>query len=254
MNLQLININIRFDNPEDPWPWHERLKVLSNRIHQMSPHIIATQEGRKPQLLQLAEELKPKYTLVDHHRSWHDTKMFPCLFFNQDYLELVQSYDRWLSKTPEIPHSKDFGSYWPKLAVLASFKHRQTDTPLNVASFHLDNASAEARPMQANVLIEQVKSCLPRGELFLLGDANDLDSSPTIDVFRKHSFNEPWQYKNAPSTFHGFDSSKPGGRIDYIFYQTHQASLTKFNTDDATPPYYSDHVIVEATFNLKKSR
>ena len=247
-HFRFATINIRFDNDKDPWTWPDRLVLLKERLFSIAPDIIATQEGRKKQLLELKDALAPNYQMVDSHRDWDEYKMYPCLFYNPKRLLLSESYDRWLSRTPEVPHSKSFGSAWPKLAVIASFSSKKTSKIFATASFHFDNESSEARPKQAEILLEQIDDCCPENMRILLGDANDKVNSKTLAILKKSGYQDPWNFSDAPPSFHGFGNQKIASRIDYVLYQGSNVSLEDYNTDSVSQPYYSDHAIIYATF------
>jgi len=217
MQLRFASCNILFDDGKSKPGWQLRSGLLRDSILEWQPDILATQEGRKEQLFQLRDLLAPDYELLDAHRDWHDVKMYPCLFVRRDKFVCRGSYDRWLSETPEIAHSQSFGSRWPKLANLACLEAGGQD--FTVASFHFDNVEAKARPRQAEVLLREMAKVGKAGPGFLLGDANDLASSDTLQIIRSGGYQDPWSWQPQPHTFHGFSAPEGGVRIDYILHK-----------------------------------
>ena len=109
MQLKIISSNIRYDNPEDgEHSWENRKPLLLKIFHDFNPDILGTQEGRELQIKNLARSLSLK--LVDRHRQWIQERMYPCLFINEDKIQVHKSGDIWLSETPEISGSKSFKS------------------------------------------------------------------------------------------------------------------------------------------------
>jgi endonuclease/exonuclease/phosphatase family metal-dependent hydrolase len=250
MTIRFATCNILFDDGKSEPRWNKRAKHLVQLICELSPDVIATQEGRKDQLLELRDLLKPDYELVEDHRNWDDIKMYPCLFINKDRVSCIESFDRWLSETPNVEHSKSFGSRWPKLASIATLeKDHQIFT---AASFHLDNVATSARPLQAQVLVEQSETIAKGAPLVLLGDANDEPDSATMQVFKDNNYLDPFSWASTPYTFHGFKEKTHDHRIDYILHDEKMESKKSF-VDSRTSDHYSDHFMVIADMTIKDS-
>lgn len=247
MNIRFASCNILFDDGKSEPRWQQRLGHLSELIRQQSPDIFATQEGRKEQLLQLAESISSDYELVDAHREWDDVKMYPCLFIKKGIISCESSFDRWLSETPEVKHSKSFASKWPKLACIANLK--KSDKYFTVASFHFDNVTATARPLQAEVLIEQSELIAKGNPIIFMGDANDNPESKTLRTFREKNYYDPWNWQDLPHTFHGFKNVEYDARIDYIIHTPTVRCIAKF-CDTRSVDYYSDHFMIHADIEL----
>ena len=119
MSVRFATCNILFDDGKSEPRWNERSKNLVSLIEELKPDVLATQEGRKDQLLELRDLIANNYKLLDDHREWDSIKMYPCIFVKKDTIKCLESHDRWLSETPLIQHSKSFESRWPKLATIA---------------------------------------------------------------------------------------------------------------------------------------
>ena len=244
-------VNLRFDNDSDPFIWAERKLVLKDFIQEKQPDFFGTQEGRQPQLYDLAEALKGEYLLVDAHRKYDPARMYPCLFIRKDW-KVNYSQDRWLSETPDVAGSKSFGSRWPKLAVLAEIEQEADSQRLGVASFHFDNESAQARPEQARVLANEVNALLSAESVFLLGDANDSVDSETLVTLRECGFMDPWADKPAPVTYHAFGEPEHFARIDYVLYKSESFDVAQTFVDSRKENFYSDHYYVSAEFRARQ--
>ena len=247
--IRLATCNLRFDNPEDPYLWKDRLPLLRDFILEKSPDVLATQEGRREQIYQLLDSLKEHYSIIDQHRNWGTKRMFPALFIKKNW-QVLSSCDRWLSKTPEF-ESKDFGSMWPKLAVLAKVQRKESEPAFVIGSFHLDNASSEARPHQAKVLLEVIDKEYKGLDVILMGDANDGPDSEALAKFKYRGFNDPWNYAEKPNTFHDFGSGNHNFRIDYILHQSEKLKVIDYFCDDRKSNFYSDHYYLSVDYMLK---
>ena len=250
MTIRFATCNILFDDGKSEPRWEQRAKHLVKLISELSPDVIATQEGRKDQLLDLRDMLAADYELVEKHRNWDTVKMYPCLFIKRNQVTCLESYDRWLSETPTVEHSKSFGSRWPKLATIAKLK--KDNQLFTAASFHLDNVAADARPLQAEVLIEQCQGLRGDSPVVLLGDANDEPGSKTIEVFKEHKYQDPFSWASTPYTFHGFKEKTHDHRIDFILHDDKMSAITSF-VDFRSKDHYSDHFMVVSDLSLKDS-
>ena len=242
--------NIRYDEPKDAYAWSERKKILADFILKQKPDVLATQEGWQPQLYELAELIQDTYQIADQHRDYRDKKMYPALFVRKDW-DIQHTTDRWLSETPTLMGSTSFGSQWPKLACFAQIQHQEASNPIITSSFHLDNVSSAARPEQARVLLEQIPLIYPHThDIFVMGDANDLKTTPTIKKFLDEGLKDPFKDQDDFITFHNFGKLEHGARIDYIFYRSQNYIATNTFVDNRLENFYSDHYYLSAEFTL----
>lgn len=255
-DVKIISINIRFENEKDEHPWSERKHLIAKLIQDFSPAFFGTQEGRKPQLYDLAQQV-PSFQLVNSHRDWIEERMYPCLFIDPQQIKVVQSHDFWLSETPEVAGSKSFNSAFPRLCTWAILEHKSAQRIL-VANVHLDHMLTETRQAQAKVLCEQLK-LINKEELplFLMGDFNEGPEGEVRNCIRLGlSQNTPiqdgWEVLKKPelSSFHKFRGEIPDGkRIDWILhtapYQIEDIQLDKRHQAGLYP---SDHYPVLASF------
>ena len=135
-SLSVVSSNIRYDEPDDDLhSWANRRDFLASRLLEYAPDLLATQEGRFPQIRDIDDRLTG-LTCSDSHREWADSLMYPCLFYNPDTLTLNDSGDIWLSESPSTAGSRSFGSAFPRLCPWAYF-----DEGILAVNVHLDNSN-----------------------------------------------------------------------------------------------------------------
>jgi endonuclease/exonuclease/phosphatase family metal-dependent hydrolase len=213
----IISSNIRFSTSDDgPHRWENRCQLLAKILLSHRPAIVGTQEGREPQLRELADLLSP-LTLVAEGRPWIPERMYPCIFVDPKLVEVLENGDFWLSETPHVPGSASYGSAFPRLCTWARIRLRGEN--VLVASTHLDHVLSETRNRQSTVLATQLRNLLRPGEkLLLLGDFNDEPSSTARSIILDllPELRDPW-LKPEESSHHPFSGSCPtGSRIDWI--------------------------------------
>ena len=242
MKLNIMSSNIRFDNPEDGQHcWSGRRNLLSQKIVDFRPHLLGTQEGRRPQLQDLEALVGLK--ILDTHRDWILERMYPSLFFHPD-LHPLENGDIWLSQTPHISGSKSFGSVFPRLATWGKFKfhHKQ----LMMANLHLDHENCETRLEQTKVFVREIKRRENHGPFVLSGDFNEGPGGPVYEwIIKELNLLDPWKVLGYPeqSSYHKFDGdTQKGKRIDWILISPHfKIHDVSFDTKGCEGVFPSDH-------------
>jgi endonuclease/exonuclease/phosphatase family metal-dependent hydrolase len=220
MQLKMISSNIRYENAHDGiHSWDNRRPLLQKIITDFLPDILATQEGREKQIKSLADVIPLK--LVDSHRPWIDERMYPCLFINEEKIEIKSSGDIWLSETPLIPGSCSFKSTFPRLCTWMHVTHSINNQDYFVVNTHLDHVLEETRLLQIKVLIQEIEILNSRRlPLILMGDFNDSPASGVRQsILNSLELKDPWIEKGIPeeTSHHGFqDEKNSGDRIDWI--------------------------------------
>lgn len=248
--LKIISSNIRFENPEDGAnDWPHRKGLLSKIINDFDTDILVTQEGRKPQLLEL-ENLIPNLKLIDSHREWISHRMYPCIFINPDKIQVINSGDIWLSKTPYENGSSSFDSAFPRLCSWASIKVLKSKKGFMIINLHLDHVKAQTRSSQIKVCLKEIDKINSKNLPYIL--AGDFNESPFEDVrsIINSSWTQlidPWQIlkKAETSSHHKFnDNLKSGNRIDWILTDKNEFDIIDISFDEASENgvYPSDHL------------
>ena len=257
MNICLTSSNIRFDNPEDGVnAWGQRKTILSQSLLANSPDIIATQEGRIDQLKEL-EKILRDYEIVDTHRSWMGSRMYPSFFIKKNFFEIISSMDLWLSDTPELAGSSSFGSAFPRLMTVLKVQLKNTSEKLFLINTHLDHKKSNTRIQQVQVLINQVQRVMGLNEhLVIMGDFNDSPQSQVrsllMDAFPQ--LQDSWRKFNSKeeSSHHPFSGHcEEGNRIDWILTDNklhlNECFLDKSHCQGKYP---SDHFPVVCKFKV----
>ncbi len=255
--LRIVSVNIRFDNPADgEHRWALRLPLLAEVLNSHRPDIVATQEGWRTQLREL-EACLSACGLVDQHREWIEERMYPSVFVRHAALQVLQSGDVWLSKTPYVPGSSSFGSAFPRLMTWCELECRNSGRQLFFANLHLDHEERDTRVEQARVAANEL--CGLNGRrlpIVLAGDFNDAPDGPVREAIAGELPNlyDPWQETGKPeaSSYHSFAGSVPGARrIDWVLLDRRLSAGELFlDRRSQQGRYPSDHFPVVCSFNL----
>ncbi len=252
MDLRIITSNIRYDDPKDgKHQWCFRKNIWLKSIKAFGPHILGTQEGLHPQILDFCPEIEP-LQIVDQHRTWLFDRMYPNLFFHKQYFKLIRSGDIWLSKTPHVPASLSFNSLFPRLAIWAHLAHIESGDDLLVLNTHLDHLHGETRLEQINVLMQEVKKLkITAKYLIIMGDFNEgpLDGVQERIFHSLPNIVDPWAIlkKQEIGSHHKFDGHNDDKkRIDWILV-SNNFKITRIDFDPVCSDcvYPSDHFPVK---------
>ena len=257
MNLNVISVNIRFNNPEDGVnAWPHRKSYLAEILHRHSPLIIATQEGRIDQLREMESELND-FELVAPHRSWINERMYPSFFLKKNTFKVIHSFDKWLSETPDLPGSKSFDSTFPRLMTGLILSAINSNEEFFVVNTHFDHIKPSTRLGQAKVLCSEVSKLIqPHHHLILLGDYNDSPESETRKQIETcfPQLTDCWAQFNSveETSHHGFNSKiNAGSRIDWILVDKRIKTLESYMDKSHQGELYpSDHYPIIAKLKV----
>ena len=256
-SLSVISSNIRYDEPDDDQhAWENRRDFLVSRLLEYSPDILATQEGKLPQIRDIDDRLTG-LSCADSHRGWAGSLMYPCLFYNPAKLTLSDSGDIWLSESPSVEGSRSFGSAFPRLCTWASF-----DEGVLAINVHLDNSCSDTRLRQIQVLTKELSELKNEiGTTILMGDFNESPDSP-VRSFISNAWPElkdPWLElgKAEESSHHHFyEPIDYGSRVDWILtsknLEVQEILLDKSQSEVGLFP--SDHYILKSRFLWHSAR
>ena len=203
--ISLLDLNIRFDNPQDgPHRWEHRRDRLFDLIQRRQPDWIALQEVLPRQRRDLEQAL-PTYRSYGIPRDGQG-KDESCLWMVRDPWWFLSATTWWLSQTPEKV-SRGWDACLPRVASVV----RLCNGNLNcqAVNVHLDHLGSQARAQGMALL----QSRLGEGPALLCGDFNqDIPQLPNWSTYPR---------RDARGTFHGFQGGSDGPQIDGILLSPH---------------------------------
>ncbi len=257
--LRVMTFNVRYSEGNDginAWPNRRDLAVKT--ILERRPALLGTQELLLPQARYFADHL-PGYAWFGRGRNGNeidkDDNEHMGVFYDTNRLKLLESGDFWLSSTPDVPGSKDFGQALPRMASWAHFEDRRSGRRFYYFDTHFPyKADAEAIRERCAALLQQRIGALPAGEPVIL--TGDFNTTPDRDAHAllTRTLHDAWsasQTQVGPeSTFHGFTGT-PTKRIDWILFRGLDVTRVETVTDHQGAVYPSDHYPVVADFSFQ---
>jgi endonuclease/exonuclease/phosphatase family metal-dependent hydrolase len=258
--MKILTLNIRYDKP-DPGnnDWKFRRHAIVQLVQNHNPDIIATQEGKAHQLLDL-HRLLPDYQSIGTDKMGNGTGEYSAIFYHCQRFYCANFHDFWLSNTPNLVGSlsTEWGNKTPKIVTWGDFISRKTQQKITIFNTHLDYYSEQARKLSIPLIQKYLSQVDPQQSLLvLLGDFNAQPNSEERQELLKLL---PNQIKlldtlsdfplNNQQTFHDF-TGQGIAAVDTIYYDSRMPlKLITIDQKQIEGIWPSDHFPVIAEFNL----
>jgi len=258
-HLSILDLNIRYINETDGINiWNNRKNRLVELLLNTKADIFFFQEITHPQSDFIDKHLSSIYEFVGDYRDSTETSEKCSICVNKLKYTINHSGQFWLSSTPDVPGSNDFGNFFPRICSWASLK--QIDgISLLFMNAHLDHANKKAHLPCVKVLIEEeekIESKFNEIQFVLIaGCFYCEENDEEIKYIRDQGYSEVI-FEN---TYHGF-TGVGSNHWDYIFWKEKNGSNIKFKEahvlktegiiDKNQRHYISDHFPVYAEFFL----
>lgn len=258
--LRVATFNLRFASDKKPNSWAERRPVVRACIEEMAPDVMGTQEGVYPQLKDIAADL-PDYEWIGLGRDGGSRGEFMAIFYRKARLEVLEFDHFWLSDTPNVIASTNWGNTNRRMTTWVRFRERASGREFHVFNTHLDHALRSAREKGALLIRQRVQEVATNHlPVLLLGDFNaEPGKEKTYDLFLEGGFfADTWRTAKTRrnddlDTFHNFRGAKKGTfRIDWILtrgpWECDANEVVVFSRENQFP---SDHHPVVARLRLR---
>jgi endonuclease/exonuclease/phosphatase family metal-dependent hydrolase len=245
-SLKIMTFNLRYASPKPPNAWWQRREAMKECIQSVNPDVFGTQEGLYSQLKDIEHDLRD-YAWIGPGRDGGSRGEAMAIFYRKSRLEPLEYDYFWLSDTPNVIASSNWGNTNRRMVTWVKFLDHQTNKQFYFWDTHLDHAIQSAREKGADLIrkrVEPLGTILP---IILVGDFNAAaKGNKAYDILTEGGFfKDPWE-KPEVGTFHNFTgNAEKLGRIDWIFTRgdvtADQPEVIRFNKAGQYP---SDHYAV----------
>ncbi len=170
-NLSLVDLNLRYDNPNDGEnAWENRKKSTLDWLKSQAADIYFFQEVLHHQYNEL------RSTFNNHHsygvgREDGISKGEYCpIFYNKDRFDVKDTLTIWLSPHPSLP-SKGWDAACERVATLVILTDKQDGQILVCINTHWDHVGKIAQQKSAEIILQLLELC-PSPYTILGGDFN----------------------------------------------------------------------------------
>jgi endonuclease/exonuclease/phosphatase family metal-dependent hydrolase len=254
--LRVMTFNVRqMDGDDGKHEWEHRKDVLIETIRMRQPTLLGTQETWDAQTAYILTHL-PEYRAFGRGRYGDARDKHNKVFYDPERVQLLDTGEIWISKTPDVPGSSDWEIPSPRMITWGLLR---LDNTVDVMALNTHfpygrgAAADEARRQTARLILEKIAELPPGLPIILTGDFN---AKPDGEVYQmlQPALKDAWTtagHSSGPAgTVHGFGRFE-GGRVDWILYRhVEQVLAVETLTHTAEGLYPSDHYPVCATFDL----
>lgn len=215
-------------------PWQQRMTYIATWINQNNLDILGTQEGLIEKLDLLKKDLT-QYEVVGQARS--DDKNvgeYSALFINKKRYEVLKSGNFWLSKTPDVPGSRNWDSRYPRLCTWVELKDKKNNSKLFVFNTHYDHWGSYSRKQSTKIILDRVKKIAAHEKVIIMGDFNVEIGSSAIKSYLEYFLDTQDSSQSKPK---GQPRSFFYGTIDHIFLSPQMVTCSY----EIMEPKSSDH-------------
>ena len=254
IRVKALSFNIRYgkaDDGDNSWPM--RKAMVFGIIKSSGADFCGLQEALRFQLDEVHGAVGG-YGECGVGRDDGKTKgEYSPILFRKDRWKLDRCETRWLSDTPLVPNSTDWGNKISRIVTWARFTEQSSGKVVFVFNTHFDHQSQPSREKSGQALARLIAREADGRSIVVMGDLNAGEhnsavtalkggSIPLVDTFRVI---QPTAQR--VGTFNGFAGRTDGEKIDYIFVPASAtvtaAAIDHTNTDSRYP---SDHFPVSA--------
>ncbi|GAB5536429.1 MAG: endonuclease/exonuclease/phosphatase family protein [Rubricoccaceae bacterium] len=256
--LRVMSFNIRLNTESDGEnAWPHRIEAVE-RIMQ-DADVVGVQEAL-PGMIETLDARLDGWARIGVGRDADGGGEYSAIYYRTDRLELTTGDTFWLSKTPEVPGSKDWDAAITRIATWGTFRDRASGDELTIINTHFDHVGQTAREQSAQLIVDRFDQLAGDGPVVLMGDFNVTPNNPVYPVLTESTGLSDAFLASATlptgvaGTWNGFGRDEPVRRIDYVFVRG--LAVQSFTTRDETigevlgtdnSRYPSDHFAVMAT-------
>ncbi len=253
--VKVMTFNIRYDNPGDgPNAWDHRKEKVFALIRKYDPDIIGLQEALHHQLQDLVSNLKDYTSIGVGREDGKEKGEYSAVLVRKKRFKILAHETFWLSKTPEVPGSKDWDASLSRIVTWGKLRDKKSKKTFLMMNTHFDHRGPESRLQSAGLLKERAAAIAGDMPVVVTGDFNLTRDKAPYEVLVSSSplkLIDPAP-ANAPGTFCGFEVGGFECRgIDYIFHTPQWRSENYQVIQDNDGKYYpSDHQPVMVQLSL----
>jgi endonuclease/exonuclease/phosphatase family metal-dependent hydrolase len=147
LHVMSFNVRRRMTHvvPRSPDLWSRRRPAVHKLLATEQPTILGVQEALPDQAQVIAASLGQHYKRIGRGRNAQQRGEGCPVFFDSRRLRLTGWRQLALSDTPEVPGSRSWGNFVPRLIVCASFADRSTGQEFRFLNTHFDHLSRKSR-------------------------------------------------------------------------------------------------------------
>jgi endonuclease/exonuclease/phosphatase family metal-dependent hydrolase len=256
---KVMSFNVRqMDGEDGAQSWEHRKDVLIETIRLHQPDLLATQETWDEQAGYILAHF-PHYRAFGRGRFGDARDKHNKVFYDGERMELLDTGEIWISRSPHIPGSKDWDIPSPRMITWGLLRlDGKVDLMLMNTHFPYGRGADEERRETVRLILEKIAELPPALPVVLTGDFNAAAGGEIYQSLRS-VLEDAWEFaetrRGPEGTLHGFGRITASRRIDWILFR-HACRVLSAETVTYTAGglYPSDHYPVCARLELAPAR
>jgi endonuclease/exonuclease/phosphatase family metal-dependent hydrolase len=257
--LHLITFNLRYEGGDpSPRTWDERRPLVKTVLWRERPTVLFTQEGLYGQNQDVLEDLKD-HDWIHLGRLGGSKSEATAVFWDRRRLKALEYDHLWLSDTPLLIGSKNWGNNVVRMLTWVRFLDLRTGREFYAVNNHFDHQSEPARQKGAQMNLDVIAPWAEAGvPVVCAGDFNQVPDTPTYTILTDGGLVDTMlaaeeQVTPVYGTWNGWNPvpSEEERRIDWILttpdVRILKAGVNTYAKDGRTP---SDHWAAQALIEL----
>lgn len=274
LEVRIMTFNIRYGSANDGENhWKKRREMVFDVIRKQKSDVIGLQEALRFQIDEIRQAL-PMYAEIGVARE--DGKIngeYSAILYRADRFGVGEAGTFWLSDTPEVPGSNQWGGACVRICTWARLIENSTGKAFYAFNLHLDHVSQPSREKSAVLLTQRIQSRNIKEPFVLTGDFNAGETNPVITYLKAQTALAGADGTTSKSpialvdtfrvlhpdvkdvrTAHEFKGTRQGNKIDFVFVLPAVKVLeAEILYDNIEGRYPSDHFPVTARLLLPAS-
>jgi len=269
--LRVMSFNIRYGSAGDGQNrWPSRRETVFDVIRKQQSDVVGMQEALRFQIDEIRQAL-PAYGEIGVGRDDGKTKgEYSAILYRLDRFKVGDSGTFWLSDTPEVVGSNQWGGACVRICTWARLIEKKSGRAFYIFNLHLDHVSQPSRENSAALLVQRIFSRKHIEPFIVTGDFNTGENNPVITYLKGKTAlglpNSAASKSPVPMvdtfrtlhpdvkdvrTAHGFRGGRKGYKIDYVLApRTVEVLEAQILYDNIDGRYPSDHYPVTARLRM----
>lgn len=165
--------------------WKLRRGDLATLVRKMDLDVLGLQEVMSEQADYLRAQF-PGYAMVGVHRDDGKRKGEATpVFYRKDRFEALKSGTFWLSKSPDVPGSRSWGTACTRICTWVLLKDRGSGKTFCFATTHADHISGLARKEGMLLIMRRMKTFADGIPVVFTGDHNGIENAEHVQIVAK---------------------------------------------------------------------
>jgi endonuclease/exonuclease/phosphatase family metal-dependent hydrolase len=258
--VRVMSFNIRYGTAADGKDhWDLRRDLLLEVIRAESPDVLCLQEALRTQLDEILQGLPGLGEVGVGRDDGLRAGEHASILYRRERFTVAAAGTFWLSETPEVPGSMDWGNRITRICTWARLVDGVEGRAAYVFNLHLDHQSQPSRERSAELLLGRIRGRTFPDPVVITGDFNAGETNPAVRRLIEAGWQDSFRMVHPEAvevgTFNAFRGETGGEKIDYILvdegWWVLGAGIVRSSREGRYP---SDHFPVTAVLHLMPPR